>query len=156
MMDWYGRFIENGSFDKIKKLQELSGIELDWEGELKPKVMEEYGRYIKYGPFDKIKELQELSGIEPDWEGELNKVMDWYGMYIERIKLKKQELSGIQPDWQGDEAQGDEKYGRYIVDGSFDSIKELQELSGIEPDWEGELKPKVMEGYGRYIKNGIF
>ena len=161
-MDWYGRCIENGYFADIKKLQELSGIEPDWEGELKPKVMEGYGRFIEKGYFDKVKELQELSGIEPDWEGELKpRVMERYAKYLEIgyfDKIKElQELSGIQLDWQGElKSKVMEEYGKYIKNRSFDRIKELQELSGIEPDWEGELKPKVMEKYGDYISLGRY
>ena len=49
MMDWYGKYIKNEHFDEIKELQELSGIQPDWEGELKPKVMDLYGRYIEVG-----------------------------------------------------------------------------------------------------------
>ena len=55
--------LKNGYFADIKKLQELSGIEPDWQGELKPKVIEVYGRYIEKEYFDRIKNCKNYPAL---------------------------------------------------------------------------------------------
>ncbi len=146
--------------DNFITLQQMSGIEPDWQGELKPAVMERYGRILEYGSLGYIAKLQEVSGVEPDWQGELKPVV--MGKYLECLTngqlesiTKLQEVSGVEPDWQGElKPVVMEGYGECVINGYLESITKLQKMSGVIPDWQGELKPVVMGKYVECLTNG--
>ena len=161
----YKNNLYSGHLSDIGVFASYTGVEPDWDGELRQMVNEAFEtevRSFEYHDVKNIHSLQELSGIAPDWEGELKTVMiekynEWIvGNDFYNI-VRLQELSGIAPDWEGElKPAVIEGYKKFIAHDCWDDFVKLQELSGIAPDWEGELKPDVIKRYKEYIASGYW
>jgi hypothetical protein len=153
----YKKDLENGHYDHLRELAQLSNIKPDWEGELKSAVERAMENALDSYYENEATNLLGLIGNNIDFHGRLkqkinNKYIDCLNALDRQKIIWLEKVSGIEPDWSGElKTVVIEKYKELVMDDYFNKVTKLQKITKVAPDWKGDLKPFVIKTYGEYL-----
>lgn len=144
---------------KIAELSKTTGIDFDFQKELRPLVLDEFFRYM--ADHRDIQYLVEVFGFKPDFKAECYQRTQELFASIGFRKIGEIShvvgVTGIEPDFSLPILLNKlkEQYGVIIENGEFHNLRKLVLLSKIEPDIVREFRPFLIRRLLTYFSSLI-